>query len=56
MRSDIIEIEVLVRHETEKAWLVDHDDGQCWLPKSRVEIEGSTLFIPYALAQEKEMI
>jgi hypothetical protein len=56
MRSDLIEIAVVVRHETEKAWLVDDGTKQVWLPKSRVEVEGGVLTIPESLAKEKELI
>ena len=64
MRSNLIEIEVLQLHETEKAALVtlqDLDKG-VWLPKSAIEIEPSggagiwTLTIPEPLALEKGLI
>jgi hypothetical protein len=62
-RSDLIDITVRIIHETEKAWLVDHGETtQCWIPKSRGEIEKNsdgktyTLTIDQRLAEEKGMV
>lgn len=62
-RSTLIDISVVLVHETEKAVLVDHGgDGNVWLPKSAIEIEADsngkthTVTLPEALAQEKGLI
>lgn len=36
---DIIEVQVTLKHETEKAYLVDVGDGGVWVPKSLCEFE-----------------
>jgi len=63
MKSDLVDIPVIVRHETDKAVLVDHGEGEpVWLPLSRIEIEPNTdgrthtVALPEWLAMEKEMI
>lgn len=63
MKSDLADITVIVRRETDKAWLVDHGGREpCWLPKSQCEIEPnrdgrtSTLTMPQWLAEEKGII
>jgi len=42
MKSDLVDIEVVIHHQTEKAVLVSLDgesDGAVWLPLSQIEIE-----------------
>lgn len=39
MKSDLVDISVMVKHETEKAWLVTDGTNDVWLPKSQVEID-----------------
>ncbi len=64
MRSDIVDIEVLVLHRTEMAAHVKDGSGRkAWLPLSQIEIyppEGSstysTVSLPEWLALEKELI
>ena len=63
MKSNIIDMIVIIKHETEKAVLVDHGDKEpCWIPKSQCEIEinkdgkTSTITISQSLAEDKGMI
>lgn len=61
-RSDVIDINVHLHHETDKAVLVsdtgDKDDA-VWLPKSQIEIEPDAathvVSLPEWLAIEKEL-
>jgi hypothetical protein len=42
MRSNLHDLECIVHHETEKAWLVSTDgvrDNAVWLPKSACEVQ-----------------
>lgn len=62
-RSDLVDISVVLVHQTEKAVLVDHGgDGNVWLPRSAIEIEKGangktwTVTLPERLAQEKGLI
>jgi hypothetical protein len=60
-RSDLIDIAIIVLHETDKAVLVDAGGADpVWLPKSQVEIAadttGTTATMPEWLAREKELI
>lgn len=63
MKSDLVDIEVQLHHETEKAWLVS-DTGNSkdavWIPKSQAELEqfgdGHTITCPEWLAIEKGLI
>ena len=43
MKSDLIDVEVCIRHETDAAVLVygGAHHGAVWLPKSQIEIEPS---------------
>jgi hypothetical protein len=63
-KSDLIDIEVEILHETADAYLI-HDGGvkKVWLPKSEVEIEITrpmqrigTLTLPEWLALERGLI
>jgi len=44
-------------HQTKRAYLLDVDGEEIWLPKSQVDIDGPsmTLFIPKWLMDEKEL-
>lgn len=61
---DIVTIDVTLRHETEKAWLVEsHITGKkAWVAKSVGELdigvdnEPFTLQLPEWIAEEKELI
>jgi len=63
-RSDIIDIIVIIKHETVKAILVDHGGKEpCWLPRSAIEIvevnpggKTHTISLPQSLAEEKGII
>jgi hypothetical protein len=62
-RSTLVDITVILVHETEMAWLVDSGElTKCWIPKSRGELEKNsdgktyTLTIDQRLAEEKEML
>lgn len=64
MKSDLVDLEVQVHRETEKAWLVSDDgdrDSAIWVPKSMAELERKkgpygTLTCPEWFAQEKGFI
>jgi hypothetical protein len=66
MRSDLIDLAVVVRRETDKAWGIEDADkagGIIWLPKSQCEIEiedavkkVGTLTCPEWLAKERGLI
>lgn len=62
-RSDLIDISVVLVHQTEKAVLVDHGgEANVWLPRSAIEIEKDgngktwTITLPERLAAEKGLI
>lgn len=62
-RSDLIDLSVVLVHETDRAVLVDHGgEGSVWVPKSLCEIERDasgktwTLTLPERVAQEKGLI
>lgn len=63
MRSNIIDVHVLIQHETEKAVLVrgDEEADPVWLPKSQIELESlgaglGIVTLPEWLAQERGLI
>lgn len=64
MKSDIIDIDVQVLHETEKAVLVTDSvpENGVWLPRSKIEIEPTgfggiyTVTLPEWLALDKGLI
>ena len=65
MRSNIIDLEVIFIHATEKAVLVkaEEDSDEIWLPLSQVEIDGFeqrgevvTISLPQPLAEEKGLV
>ncbi len=40
MKSNIVDFTCIIKHETDKAVLVDHGGKEpCWLPRSKIEIE-----------------
>ena len=64
-RSDLVDIEVHLRKETTKAWLVVYEDEEnpVWLPKSEIEVQQdtprpgvATVTMSEWLAQEKGLI
>lgn len=59
--TKLVDIAVILKHETEKAYLVDAGDTKAiWLPKSQVEYcddrKGGIITLPYWLAHEKGLI
>ena len=64
MKSNLIDIEVCVWHETEKAILVseDEDSERVWLPLSQIEVDHgtsqgyATITLPEHLALDKNLI
>jgi len=55
-KSNLIELDAELVHETEKAWLLNVNLIEVWLPKSRVEFDGFTVTIQEDFAQEKGII
>lgn len=62
-KSNLVDVEVTVVHETEWALLVDHGgDGNVWLPKSACEIDSfgepvrHICTLPESLAIDKGMV
>ena len=63
MKSDVIDIEGMVHHQTEKAVLFSTDGNRSnaeWLPKSQIEVEDQhpiwTITLPEQLALDKGLI
>ena len=64
MKSNLVDIDVQVLHETEKAALVTVDipDNGVWLPKSQIELSETgiggimTMTLPEWLALDKGLI
>lgn len=55
-RWEIVEVSVVVHHETSKAWLVSEIGAQPdaqWVPKSLCELHEGVLELPQWLAEEK---
>ena len=60
MSNAVIDLAVVLKHETEKAYRVDVGDRQVWLAKSLVEYyddgKGGIITLPNWLAHEKGLI
>jgi hypothetical protein len=57
--KELVDIEGELRHETEKAYLLDHGaDEPVWLPKSMCEwdMDSGTMTMPQWLAKDKGLI
>jgi len=56
--EELIDVEVRVLYETERAFRVTDGAKEVWLPKSRVEMseDHTTVTLPEWLAVEKELI
>lgn len=59
--SKLVDLEVELRHETDKAWLIYDGKIEQWIPKSQAELDlksdvRGTLTLPEWLAKEKELI
>lgn len=54
MRDDKIEVEAEIVRETDRAWLLDIEGEEVWLPKSQVKDNGDGTFtVPEWLAMER---
>lgn len=62
MKSNLVDVACILKHETKAAYLVNGGDCDIWLPKSQCEVEldkdGKTCIVtlPEWLALEKELI
>jgi hypothetical protein len=56
--TELIDIAVRLKHETEKAYFVETGEGDMWLPKSQVEFyaQDNIVTMPYWLAKEKGLV
>lgn len=54
--SDLVDITCTLRHQTDKAYLVDDGDKQVWVPKSQCEYDDGVLTLPEWLARDKGFI
>jgi hypothetical protein len=52
----IITIEIELKHETDRAYLVDNDGEDVWVPKSQCEYDNGELQIPEWLAKDKGLV
>lgn len=52
-RSDLVDIELELRFETDEAFKVSDGKTVCWLPKSQCERDGKVFTMPEWLAVEK---
>jgi hypothetical protein len=56
-KSDLIDITATLRHQTEKAYLIDDGGQKIWVPKSHVEHnDDGTFTMPEWLAKHKGLI
>lgn len=64
MKSNLVDLEVLVMVETDKAYLLNDGDKEAWFPKSQVELDRkgrsaddfATATMPDWLATEKGFV
>lgn len=63
MRSNLVDVTVIVKHETPLAVLCDHGGkAPVWLPKSKIEIEANsdgrthTVTLEQWLAEDKGLV
>jgi len=58
MRSDAVDIDVKLIHETEDAYLVcyDEDTPNVWVPKSQSDYSDGALTVSQWLAEQKGMV
>ena len=58
--TNLVDITCIVRHETDKAWLIHDGMQEVWIPKSQSELhedENDTIItMPEWLAREKGLI
>lgn len=56
-RSDLVDVAIELRHETDRAYLVFDGDKEVWLPKSLAELNtDGTVTIPEWLAHREGLI
>ena len=58
-RKTLVDIKAKIKHETERAWLLETEDGKTgWVPKSVVEydLNDGVFTMPEELAIEKELV
>jgi hypothetical protein len=55
---DLVEVCVILKHETPKAWLFTDADRDVWIPKSQAEYDPASLKLelPEWLAIEKGLV
>jgi hypothetical protein len=63
MAKKEVELQCVIKHQTDKAWLINANDTDAWIPKSQIsdyveERDGtiSAIFISEWLATEKGLI
>lgn len=55
--TELVEITAIIRHETDKAYLLFDGERKAWVPKSHVQDnEDGTFTMPEWLAQDKGFI
>jgi len=55
--AQLIDIAAEIKHETDRAYLLDDGTRKAWVPKSQVEDNGDGTFtMPEWLARDKEFI
>lgn len=53
----LVDLDLMVKIETPRAWLVTDGDKEAWLPKSQCQNNGDGTFtVPHWLAKDKELI
>ncbi len=56
MKSELVDIEGELVHETELAYLFYDGKTKDWIPKSQCEWDGETMTMPRRLAKEKGFV
>lgn len=58
--KELVDIDVKLKHMTDKAWLITDGKITCWVPKSQCELNRSgktyVLTIPVYMAEEKGLV
>jgi len=56
-KTQLVDIELTLKHETPEALLVEGPFGECWIPKSRIEDNGDGTFtLLQSYAEELELV
>lgn len=57
-RERLVDVEVIIKFEKEKAWLVISmfTGKEAWVPKFAGELDGKIITMPEWMAKEKELI